>query len=280
MKLKWHKNANTRITARAALLIFYKWYTPIAGIANPAIGLEKIRKYIADPKLIHPDELERMLHQLNLMGGDWGRRSCAVIAFLADTGARIEELEKLKLGDIKLIKGSDSEPGRFEVTVPALKGTYARTIPFSNLLDGGIGEYFARYYIWAVIEKKQRYNAPLFYQLGNKFFKTEDNMNKPLLRGGINYIIKKASYWAGIDRKISPNQFRHFFATYSIINGLNIFTLKELMGHVNIATTQRYIHIAERVSGDILKHSATKNVKVPKNIIGYSQILKDLAQRI
>jgi site-specific recombinase XerD len=104
-------------------------------------------------------------------------------------------------------------------------------------------------------------------------------MSKPLLRGGVNHIINKAVFLAGIDRKISPHQFRHFYGTYSTINGMDIWTLKELMGHSSISTTQRYIHVADRVSGNILKHMATSSVKVPRHTVGYSKILRELAEK-
>ena len=59
---------------------------------------------------------------------------------------------------------------------------------------------------------------------------------------------------------------------------MNIITLSYLMGHSTIITTQRYINIADRVSGKILAHSPTKDIRVPKHLTGYAEIVKALTQ--
>lgn len=50
---------------------------------------------------------------------------------------------------------------------------------------------------------------------------------------------------AGIDRKILIHDLRHTFGSQSTMAGVDPFTLKELMGHKHIQTTQRYVHLAD-----------------------------------
>ena len=88
------------------------------------------------------------------------KRACAVLVFLAETGVRIEELEKIRTGSIRVNKASN----HLEVVVPALKGTYERIIPFGDLTPGKLSEYFTRYYLWSVVQIKQRPGNPLFFQ--------------------------------------------------------------------------------------------------------------------
>ena len=60
----------------------------------------------------------------------------------------------------------------------------------------------------------------------------------------INYFmaIKKAY---NLDKNISFHTLRHSFATYYLMNGGNIITLKSMMGHSHLDTTNRYLHIAQ-----------------------------------
>ena len=54
--------------------------------------------------------------------------------------------------------------------------------------------------------------------------------------------IKKAY---NLDKNISFHTLRHSFATYYLMNGGNIITLKSMMGHSHLDTTNRYLHIAQ-----------------------------------
>lgn len=280
MKLIHARNANTRRLMKTGLETFYAWYSPIVGISNPTIGLEKIKRYISHPKLIHPEELERMIYAIEQRNNDRSRAECALLAFLADTGIRMCEFEKIHLGNIRVINDKRNKLSHFEIMVPAIKGTYERVVPFSNLIDGGLAEYFSRYYLWLVIKKGQKPSMPLFYKLGSKHRGTIDKFEKQMNSGMVATIIRKAAHEIGIDRSLSPHQFRHFYGTYSILNGMDIFTLRDLMGHANITTTQQYVHIAEIIAGSSLKFSATKNIKAQQHIIGFSKVMRELAKKI
>ena len=281
MKLKSSKNANTRRLMKIALETFYNWYAPIVGIANPTKDLGRIKRYISHPKLIHPDELERMLHAVDHQDDcDWSRRTCAILALLADTGIRAQEFVRIKAGDVQLNYNKSKNTAHFELTVAAIKGTHSRLIPFSNLIEGSLAEYFCRYYLWAIVEKNLKTTQPLFFKLGNKFNSYQEDMNIPLRQGGLQFCINRAAFETGIDRRISPHQFRHFYGTYSIINGMDIWTLKYLMGHANIITTQSYIHLADQTSGKTLEHSPTFNIKSTIQNKGYTNIVNELARKI
>lgn len=278
MKIKQYKNDNTRRLMKRSITSFFTWYAQYAGIGNPAIDLPEIKKYRSYPKLIHPDELERMLYAADqIWEGDRAKRASAILAFLADTGVRIGEYENIKAGAIRLAKDRNGNK-HFEVTVPAIKGTYERVIPFSNLIEGSLSEYFARYYLWLITEKQQKPGQPLFFHLECNSPVIKEDLTKPLKRAGVDYILRKCSYDAGIDRRVSPHQFRHFYGTYSILNGMDIWALKEYMGHASIATTQEYIHIAHTLSGRALKYGPTVGLKSQKYLTGYSEILKELSE--
>jgi site-specific recombinase XerD len=270
MKLEGYKSQNERRLMQTALIQFYGWYAPIAGIPNPAVDLEPIKKQYTDPRILTPDEFIRVLYWTAKKEGERGIRDAAVLAFFAETGIRPDEFERMKLGDVRL---RDDD---FEVTIPSSKGTHSRTIQFCNLQDGAISEYFSRYYIWVITEKKQEKHRPLFFQLEwrNRY---PENLMQPLKRNGVRYILERAAYNAGIDRKLTIYMIRHYFATYAIIEGgMDLIDLQYVLGHVDPKTTLNYIHIAARITGKISKQSPNRKLKAQPFMSGYSKLLKDI----
>lgn len=60
----------------------------------------------------------------------------------------------------------------------------------------------------------------------------------------MNDALKKWLSVAGIFRKISIHSLRHGFATHLLEDGVDIFTIKELLGHRSISSTTVYLHLA------------------------------------
>jgi len=272
LRIKYQKNENTRRLRKRGIELFYEFYSPIAGIQNPAIGLATIKAYKSFPKLIHPDEAERMCYYEYKKNTEHARRNSAILAFLMMTGLRVGEFEKVKLGDIE--RKSD----HFTITVPSQKGTFARVVQFGKFIPGTLVDYFVRYYIWAINEKAQRKTGPLFWKIDFRKLHTED-MICPVKRGSIDYIIRRAAFNAGIDRRITVHQLRHFYATYSIVEGMNLFVLQQNMGHATIETTQRYVHIAGLITDDSLKHSPINKIKSSPDLAGFTELLKNIEKK-
>jgi len=263
------KNANTRRLRKTGLGQFFEFYAPIAGIPNPMKGLEPIKKHRAFPKLVNPDEVERMCFYEHRKGTEISMRNAAIIAFFAMNGMRVGEFERLKLGNIERKKD------HFTVLIPAQKGTYDRVVQFGKFIPGSLIDYFTRYYLWVNTQKMQNKSNPLFFKMDFRHLHKE-NLSSPVLRGTVDYIIRRAAYNAGIDRRITVHQLRHFYGTYFIVEGGNIFVLRENMGHARIETTQQYVHIAGLITNDTLQHSPTAKMKSSPELGGYTELMIDL----
>jgi site-specific recombinase XerD len=269
LKLISNKNANTRRNRKVAIETFFGWYSQFAGIQNPAIDLGIIKSYHRIPKLVHPDEIERMCYYEHKKGTELSMRNSAVIAFFFMTGIRIGEFEKIKLGSI------DRKTDHFTVLVPAQKGTFDRLVQFGKFIPGSLVDYFSRYYLLIKTQKMQKKSNPLFFKLNFRKLH-EENLTAPMLRNSVNYMLKQAAYNAGIDRLITVHQLRHAYATYSYIDGLDIKILQNNLGHARLETTQQYIHIAGLITDDTLKHSPAAKVKSSPELGGYTELLKNV----
>jgi site-specific recombinase XerD len=68
--------------------------------------------------------------------------------------------------------------------------------------------------------------------------------DQPMTTRAIRYIVQETAARAGIGH-VHPHQFRHSFATHLLDRGADLLTIRDLLGHVSIATTQIYAHVSQ-----------------------------------
>ena len=68
---------------------------------------------------------------------------------------------------------------------------------------------------------------------------------------GLEKAIKRARGLIGMKKRISPKTMRHSFATNLLLNGYDIRTVQELLGHTNVQTTMIYTHVLRSLRGNI-----------------------------
>ena len=158
-----------------------------------------------------------------------------IFELLYSTGIRVSECASIKLSDIdyqnKTIrimgKGSKERLVYYGESCERLLNKYLSIR--NNLIKDGI-EYL------------------LVNQKGSK-----------ISRESIEYIIDKIIKKSSVKHKISPHTLRHSFATHLLDNGADLKSVQELLGHVNLNTTEIYTHISnERLRKAYLMYHPNK----------------------
>ena len=197
-------------------------------ISPERIELPKIP--VREIKIVEYDDIERLLSAPK--GSSLkALRDRAILETLFSTGLRISELCSLNRF-INLERG--------EVTVRG-KGEKLRVVFLSNRAKEAIKSYMA---------KRQDSEEAMFVAISHG--------KDPKVLGRINSrtiqrLVDKYSRAAGIPQKVTPHQLRHQFATDLLLNGADLRSVQELLGHANVSTTQIYTHITNKELKEVHK---------------------------
>lgn len=232
---------NTRNQRLAAIHSFYRY----AQSENPEIMFEcqKImcipfkKREIKIIDFLHQDSLKLLFEQPDT-NTQKGRRDLTMMALLYDTGARIQELIDLKVGDIRL-----SKPATVLLTG---KGNKKRCVPIMGKTCDLLKNYLEENHL--LDNGKQ--NHPLFY----------NSSRQPFTRPGITYILEKNLKKAKelnsnilFPDKLKPHMMRHTKAIHLLEAGVNLIYIRDLLGHVNISTTERYARTNSETKRKVLE---------------------------
>ena len=131
----------------------------------------------------------------------------------------------LRCAEVRQIAIADVDLGRGMLHVENGKGGKDRYVPLGDMLIRGIAKYLQA-------ERPQRW---LF----------EGANGECLSQPGTQWAVSQAVKKAGLIKEVSTHTLRHSYATHLLEQGLDIITIKELMGHEAIKTTMIYLHIAK-----------------------------------
>ena len=186
-------------------------------VDKPKIKKLKVPKL--PPKYLTVDEIQWLIQ----CSSNWLK---PIIVLLSNTGMRIGELLNLKFSYIDMTNKA--------ITVRSTKTNNYRLIPMNKELYKLLGLLHAHYIdprTQTVIPRSSKHMVYLICYPDGKRIKS--------IRTSFN----KACKYAGI--KATPHTLRHTFASHLIMNGADLVTVKELLGHTQISTTMIYTHLTE-----------------------------------
>ncbi|WP_240338115.1 tyrosine-type recombinase/integrase [Gelidibacter japonicus] len=184
------------------------------------VALPQIKRDLKLPTVLSQEEVRRLLKAPKYL------KHRLIIGMLYGCGLRSYELCNLKLADIDF--------DRRTVLVPKKKGKIDRYVPLSRYLARGLKEYI-------------KTENPQCYLFNSQV--TKDGEPRGLTTNGIRWIIKENRSKIGSSKKITAHTLRHTFATHLLEYGVDIVSLKELLGHAHIEMTLTYLHVANLPSG-------------------------------
>ncbi len=158
-------------------------------------------------------------------------RSCQLlkhrilIGLLYGCGLRCMEVRSIRLADLDF--------DRLQLRVAQGKGKKDRYMPLSTHLVRGLTKY-----IEAEKPKEFLFNGQPEGRAGGDF-------DSRYSQRGVQWAVKQACKMAGIKKDIHVHTLRHTFATHLLEDGMDIMTLKDLLGHENIETTIEYLQVAQ-----------------------------------
>ena len=193
------------------------------------IDLPKIKKTL--PSVLSLDEVD-MLLDIDLIN-NYSYRNKAMLELLYGSGLRVSELINVKLNDISFDECFIKVIG---------KGNKERLIPLSDIsLD------YLKIYI-------NNYRNTLIKHENSEYLFLNNHGNK-MTRQGFFKIIKSLAKEKNIKKEISPHTLRHSFATHLLMNGADLKSIGDMLGHQYISTTEIYTHIGnEKLRKDYLHH--------------------------
>ncbi|MEE1302098.1 MAG: tyrosine recombinase, partial [Bacteroidales bacterium] len=214
------KSTSTITRTLASLRSFFAFLMSERIISkNPAnvIKCEKRKKTL--PRILTNKEVDLFLSQPKCDSLK-GYRDKAMLELLYATGIRVSELISLNLKDVNLELG----------LVKCGKDSTERLIPLYTAAISAINNYLEMSRPFLLTNTAE---SALFVNLNGE----------RMTRQGFWKIIKHYGEAAGISTEITPHVLRHSFATHLLENGADIMSIKEMMGHADIASTLIYTQL-------------------------------------
>jgi integrase/recombinase XerD len=178
------------------------------------------------PVILSKEEVKAMLEAPRNLGHR------AILATLYGCGVRVSEATNLKVNDLDGV--------RKVISIRGGKGHKDRQV----MLAPPLREVLVAYYRW------KRPTDWLFP--GAK-------PDCPISRETVFDTCRKAARLAGIAKPVHPHSLRHAFATHLLEDGVNLLVIQALLGHKNLRTTARYLHVAD---------STIRSTRSPLELLG------------
>jgi site-specific recombinase XerD len=189
-----------------------RYYFRLLGMNDNAILLPSLKQETKLPVILNGSELKELFAVPVLL------KQRVVLTLIYSAGLRGQEVINLKISDI------DFE--RMTIHIRQSKYKKDRIVPLAHSMAVGLKKYLAAEnpHIWLFNGKEPdgRYSVK-----------------------GLSWVMRENLKKTSIKKVVNLHSLRHSYATHLLEQGVNIVTLKNLLGHADITTTMIYLHIAQ-----------------------------------
>lgn len=212
---------------------------------NPAEGLARPKAQRPLPKLLSPEETQRLIDAAYHLPQASDKqvadrlRAICLIEVLYAAGLRVSELVSLPRavldGPFMVVRG---------------KGGRERMVPLSEAAQRAMADWLAY---------KGKDSSPFLFPAGGK--------SGHLTRQRFAQILETLAIKAGIaPSRVSPHVVRHAFATHLVQGGADLRAVQHMLGHADISTTQIYTHVLDERKRQLVEdaHPLARMKGLPK----------------
>ncbi len=231
------KNVTSKTINRkmSALRSFYKFLLKKEYVNdNPFLLIDALKESVRHPDFLFIDEMSELLDSIDESDA-LGKRNKALLELLYASGLRCSEAVELKIEDIDFSR---------QLLLVHGKGKKDRYVPFHDFAKECLLDYLNFYRDEIMKSNLNEHRFVFVNRFGNK-----------LTNRGVEKIIDRIVFAYDSSKKIHPHTFRHSFATHLLQEGVDIRVVQELLGHVNLSTTQVYTHITNQKLIEVYEHS-------------------------
>ncbi len=218
----------------ASLRSFFGWLTRHGEIErDPTLGISTPKKGQDLPIFAGREAVSRMM-QLPLCDTRKGIRDRAVLELLYGTGMRLAELVDCTVSRCDFTKGTIRVIG---------KRDKERILPLSGEAASGLEAWMKEIFGAPdeAFRDKARYTSFFADRADSPLFPGRNG--KSISRRTVQRIVRRYLEQVATLTRMSPHVIRHTFATHLLDAGADLRAVQELLGHVNLTTTQIYTHV-------------------------------------
>ena len=221
---KGGRSARTRARHLVTLRGFFQ-YLHQTGIltVNPAKLVDLPKSGLKLPEVLDVNQVDRLLNVPDTKTPT-GLRDAAMLELIYAAGLRVSELIHLKIAAVNLEAGFVRVLG---------KGGKERIVPIGRRAIQGIQAYIAD-------------GRPLQLKQVTSHYLFVARAGRPMTRQGFWKLLRRYALLAGIEQRVTPHSLRHSFASHLLEGGADLRAVQTMLGHVDIATTQIYTHVAQK----------------------------------
>jgi integrase/recombinase XerD len=189
-----------------------RYYYRLMGMNKNAIALPSLKRETKLPVILNQKELKELFAAPTLL------KQRIVLTLIYSAGLRGQEVINLKISDV------DFE--RKVIHIRQSKYKKDRIVPLAESMAVGLKKYLSA-------ENPHRW-----------LFNGKESDGRYSVRG-LAWVMRENLKKTSIKKDVNLHSLRHSYATHLLEQGLNIVTLKELLGHADITTTMLYLHVAQ-----------------------------------